>query len=319
MPRLDDFLCLTPAAAADQWRAILSRRPKPRQDVFVPVETLLAAGLFYLLRPNRYGGGNIHSAPKPVHQLAATCKRTPGSFTNKMLNLDGSRPHGQAVEPRLFMALHGNPGLLADLYRVVLVAAREVGLGDEDVPDFLGLLDSQTALFPLETLDAPPDVDGERAARMADGYQLPLFEAEQVVRARSRLERHRYASVVLDAWSHTCAFCGLRPRHVSASTLLKAARVKPAPHATAAELRDTSNAVAACPTHGLAFQHGWLGIGEDRSVLVSPNLALDLRDDPGMARAFGSGVLLRQLDHQPSLNRACLEWHAAELYGAESH
>lgn len=315
MARLDDFLGLTRSAARKQWQGILARRVKPRQEPFVPVETLLAVALFYLLKPNRYGGGNIHTAPRPVHQLAVACKRTPGSFTNKMLNLDGSRAHGQAIEPRLFMLLHGDPGRLSELYRIILLAAREVGLDEEAVPDFLSLLDSSIDLFPLRPLDALVALDDTEASeKVAKAYELPFVEAERVVRARHSLNEHRYAQTVLDAWSRSCAFCGLTPRNVPATAFLSVARLKPPPHAVAAELKNTANGLATCSSHGLAFQQGWLGVGLDRAVVVSPALARDVSVDPGMARSFGPGALLRRLDERPRLDASCVEWHMTNRY-----
>jgi hypothetical protein len=60
---------------------------------------------FYLLDPHRFGGANIGRVPDAVKVLAATFRRSPGSLTNKMLNLDGSRPNAARPEHELFICL----------------------------------------------------------------------------------------------------------------------------------------------------------------------------------------------------------------------
>ena len=91
--------------------------PGRRQVAFNVVETLLCYGLFSILDPHRYGGANIDKVPPIVHTLAAFFRRTPGSITNKMLNLDGSRVHSARNEPLLFALLASEPTMYQTLYR----------------------------------------------------------------------------------------------------------------------------------------------------------------------------------------------------------
>ncbi len=81
----------------------IARRSQPlpghRQVPFNFVEKILCYGLFYLCDPHKYGGANIQSVPESVKQLATFFQRTPGSITNKMLNLEGARPHSAKEEP----------------------------------------------------------------------------------------------------------------------------------------------------------------------------------------------------------------------------
>jgi len=96
---------LSPQGILNHLSEISKRQfPKPghRQVPFNMVETLLCYGLFYVLDPHKYGGANIGTAPQCVKALAAFFRRTPGSITNKMLNLDGSRQHSAREEPSLF-------------------------------------------------------------------------------------------------------------------------------------------------------------------------------------------------------------------------
>lgn len=116
--------------------------PGRRQVPFTVLETLLCYGLFYILDPHHYGGANINTLPTAAQKLATFFRRTPGSITNKMLNLDGSRPHSSHGEPLLFASLAWEPNLYPHLYKAILKAARDLSIGEEILPDFLGYLSS---------------------------------------------------------------------------------------------------------------------------------------------------------------------------------
>src|SRR5579883_1898954 len=113
-------------------------QPGHRQVPFNMVETVLCYGLFYILDPHRYGGANIDKVPSEVNTLAAFFRRTPGSITNKMLNLDGSRKHCALEEPLLFASLASEPARYRALYQTILATARELALDEHVLPDFLG-------------------------------------------------------------------------------------------------------------------------------------------------------------------------------------
>jgi putative restriction endonuclease len=59
--------------------------------------------------PHKYGGASMHRAPPIVRDLAALFVRPPGSITNKMMNLDGSRPNAGAHDWRFFVELATDP------------------------------------------------------------------------------------------------------------------------------------------------------------------------------------------------------------------
>jgi hypothetical protein len=94
------------------------------------IETLLCHGLFTLCDPHKYGGRNIHTVPPAVTALAAFFRRTPGSITTKMLNLDSSRPHSVREEPLLFATLAAEPHLYHTLYTLILQTAREMFISE---------------------------------------------------------------------------------------------------------------------------------------------------------------------------------------------
>src|SRR6266550_6475664 len=111
--------------------------PGRRQVAFNVVETLLCYGLFAILDPHRYGGANIDKVPPLVLTLAVFFRRTPGSITNKMLNLDGSRVHSARNEPLFFARLASEPSLYSTLYKDILRTACDLSIGEETLPDFL--------------------------------------------------------------------------------------------------------------------------------------------------------------------------------------
>ena len=102
MRSLSDYVDLMAEQARSQWGQVLRRQPKKRQEPFTPVEAVLCYGLFFVVDPHRYGGGTMHLAPKIVHDLALLFVRPPGSITNKMMNLDGSRANAGKHEWQFF-------------------------------------------------------------------------------------------------------------------------------------------------------------------------------------------------------------------------
>jgi len=205
-----------------QLLAISSRQlPEPgrRQVPFTITETLLCYGLFYILDPHRYGGANIDTLPVAAKKLAAFFRRTPGSITNKMLNLDGSRPHSSLDEPLLFAYLAWEPTLYPTLYRDILKTARDFSIGEAILPDFLDYLLPESA---DENLLGQEDLPNSTAGMLA-GYDSELQELEQVLllnqvqtekfaERKIRLAQHRFALAVLENCARTCVFCGFEPR-----------------------------------------------------------------------------------------------------------
>jgi len=137
---LRSYLELSPQEI-DQQLTAMSVRHVPeagrRQVPFNAVETLFCYGLFSVLDPHRYGGGNINKVPPIVNTLAAFFRRSPGSITSKMLNLDGSRTHSAREEPLLFASLASEPARYLALYQTILDRARGLALDEDILPDFL--------------------------------------------------------------------------------------------------------------------------------------------------------------------------------------
>ena len=138
MRSLSDLVDLTDAQARSQWGRVLQRAPRSRQEAFTPVEVILCYGLFRLVDPHRYRGGSTDQ-PLIVHTLASLFQRSPSSITSKMKNLDGSLSHSGAHEWRFFAEMSVDVRQFPQLYNRVLLAARDMGIGPERLPDFLAL------------------------------------------------------------------------------------------------------------------------------------------------------------------------------------
>jgi putative restriction endonuclease len=316
---LGDYLDLTVEQARAQWGQILRREPRSRQENFVPVEAVLCYALFFVVDPHKYGGSTVHSAPGIVHNLANLFVRTPSSITAKMMNLDGSRKNAGAHEWRFFVELATDPDRFPHLYNVVLLAARDMGISPDDLPDFLAIegvdemdLLGQDEISP-RTLQTIIEVNAAKY-----GEQLPATDAETSMLAEQtvRLGQHRFARDVLDNYQHSCAFCGFAPRSLPSNGLLVASHIKPWASSDDRERLDPLNGVAACPTHDAAFDSGLITVNGGLRVHRAPPLVASSAADPGVSDYFGDALrpilLIPTGGHAPGA--AYLTWHHENIY-----
>lgn len=291
-------------------------QPGHRQVPFNMVETLLCYGLFYILDPHRYGGANIDKVPLEVKTLAAFFRRTPGSITNKMLNLDGSRLHSAREEPELFAFFAEKPGLYRELYRNILTAARTLSLGEEKVPNFLNALSNETQ--PLEDLLGQDDLPSSNSVLLAGEeeamqtldrvYSLGDLLTEKMVERKIRLAQHRFALAVLRNCGSLCVFCGFEPRTLSSqSGLLRASHIKPWAKSDQRERVDVRNGLAACPMHDAAFDRGYLTVNGNYHIHRASILEESIANDPGVHLYFGQIL-------SPSLLLPPYAKHPGEIY-----
>lgn len=318
--RIGDYLDLTMAAAVQQWRHILAREPKRRQETYLPVEILLCQSMFYEVNPRRYGGANIHTAPAIVHQLARLTMRTPGSITNKMLNLDGSRANAGQLEWRVFKTLTEAPDLHAALYTTVLGAARTCGIDEAQLPDFLGC--HGAARVPLIGQD---EIESRALSQLIESA-LPALQAQlgageletsRLVESRARVGQHRFARQVLHNCGHRCVFCGFNAEQLGGQRLLIASHIKPWSASTDRERLDVANGVAACPTHDAAFDTGLLTINGGLRIHIAPRLTEQTRRDASVARYFSGPALLSRArfpEGSRAPKRVYLEFHKREIF-----
>ena len=319
MLKLSDYLDLTFEQAQTQWGQILRRQPRKRQDDFTPVEVVLCYGLFFVMDPHKYGGASMHRAPDIVRVLGRLFLRPPASVNIKMMNLDGSRPNAAAQEWRFFVELAADPSRFPHLYNVVLVAAREIGIRPEALPDFLAIegIDAFDLLGQeeLSTRTLETVVAVKAARRQA---QLLATEAEtaRLVEQTVRMGQHRFAGAVLDNYQHSCAFCGFAPRSMPGNRLLLASHIKPWAVSTDSERLDPLNGVAACPTHDAAFDTGLITVNGGLRVHRSSTLKASSRSDPGVDRYFGEMIhpTLLVPDGASAPGADYLRWHRENVY-----
>ncbi len=319
---IGDYLDLTMEDAVAQWRRILAREPRKRQERYLPVEVLLCHAMFYEVNPHRWGGANIHKAPPIVHQVARLTLRTPGSITNKMLNLDGSRPNAGPFEWRVFKALTEAPDLHAALYTTVLGAARVCGIDEEALPDFLGCLGADRV-----RLIGQDEIESHALSRLIEA-ELPELQAQlgageletsRLVEYRARVGQHRFARQVLHNCGNRCVFCGFNAEELGGHRLLIASHIKPWAASTNRERLDVTNGIAACPTHDAAFDGGLLTINGGLRIHRAPHLTEQTRRDASVARYFDAPALLPRARF-PEGSRApgpkYLRFHKREIFQA---
>jgi len=295
-----------------------------RQVSFNIVETLLCYGLFYLLDPHKYGGANIEKVPPVVRTLANFFRRTPGSITNKMLNLDGSRQHSAREEPLLFAYLAAEPTLYQTLYKDILTAARILSIGEEMLPDFLNVLSEDTSPCDLVGQDDLPDsatvllAGTEDAMKVLDrAFALGDRLTEKLVERKIRLAQHRFALDVLRNCGRSCVFCGFEPRSLPGqSGLLRASHIKPWALSDHRERVDVCNGLAACPMHDAAFDQGYLSINGGYRIHQASLLRESVAKDPGVYLYFGEtlrpSLLLPQYAKHPGVHY--LAYHRENIF-----
>ncbi|MFX0593390.1 HNH endonuclease [Melissospora conviva] len=320
MPTAADYLAISPSAARAQWRAIVVRpwaAEGSRQVAFTPVETLLCLAASLLVNHRRYGGSTAHRAEEPVPNLARLFKRPNSSILAKMANLDGSRRNGARHEMEVAARLLGAQDELATVYRIIVRAARDVGVTDHDLSDFLY----------LEHDNAPLVLMGQdelSTNALVDIVQMEHPDVtdkltELLLIAAARVGQHRFARDVLRNHGHRCVFCGLSVtvNDRRAPRMLVASHIKPWRESNPHERLDVANGLTACPTHDVAFDTGLLAVNGGLRIHVHTDLHRRLDADPALHAAFGRPPLAERLllpaDALPP-QPAYLDWHRTHVY-----
>lgn len=321
------YLDLEGSAARAQWVSIEGRRLPAngkRQVDFVPVETLLCLASSLLVKHQAYGGSTAHLAEEPVPSLAQLFRRPPSSVLAKMANLDGSRPNGAKHELEVAVHLLSSEGWgrFIDLYLTIFDAAREVGISDSRLPDFLGMSSGYDMKLlgqhELKGVDIHQVLAPEIRRWSEKRSDLEDFLTAKVVEVNARIGQHRFAREVVGAHGQRCAFCGLslRTKGAPASRMLIASHIKPWRECNARERTDPLNGVSACPTHDVAFDTGLIGIDEDLTLRLRADLMDRLNEEP-VAAAFGAiaeGSTLQLPDHAVPPRVEYIRWHGDHVY-----
>ena len=241
-----------------------------------------------------------------------------------MSNLDGSRPNGAKHEVEVAARLLATPGLLAEKYRLLLKAARDVGINGEYLPDFLDLEDGGGELLLLgqeELVQSDIEAAVEDTAITWVQRQSHLEEqlTQRLLVAAARIGQHRFATEVLRNHGHRCVFCGLRVHigGIRAQQMLVASHIKPWRVSTSAERLDARNGLTACPTHDVAFDTGLLTVNGGLRIHVVPQLEHAAAADDATRAAFGRPPLRDRIllpDGAPEPRTEYLAWHRNNVY-----
>jgi putative restriction endonuclease len=324
---LREYLSIAPADARSQWLALLARGPAPegkRQVDFTPVETLMSLAASRRVTHRHYGGTTAAQAAEPVPSLARLFSRPNSSVLAKMANLDGSRRNGAKHEIEVAERLLTTPGALAGMYLMLLDAARAVGIGPDQLPDFLELEGAESDLVllgqdKLADVDLQEALSGELQKWRSERSDLEDVITERLLIASARLGQHRFAVEVLSNHGHRCVFCGL---HVEmpkgrAVRMLVASHIKPWRVSTASERLDPENGLSACPTHDVAFDTGLMTVNGGLRIHVKSSLARQVATDPAIRSAFGRPPLAERLLLPPGARAPksrYLAWHQENVF-----
>lgn len=332
---LSDYLSPSEARIRADLLDVLNRPDAPRQRfTFNPVETLLCCGLAFVINHRKYSSRNRDQAPSPIPELARFTKRSNGSILSKIVNLEGGLSHGGAHD----MTVAGHwwndvPGY-ANVYTAIISAARSLGIGPDEVPDFLRLVDptaeppviasSQSApsLAPRTLTDSEEPTTEEVTEVTKKVPDWTPSQSEAFVVARTRVGQQRFAQQVLTNFHHSCALCGLSPQVIEPPVnyrLLVASHIKPWREADTTERLDPSNGIAACPLHDAAFDQGLITLDESLHITTSARLASAIERDPQFARFFtppGMADHLLLPDGTAAPSAKYVNWHREHVFVA---
>ncbi|WP_181445128.1 HNH endonuclease [Micromonospora endophytica] len=294
------------------------------------METLACLAASLLVNHRKYGGTTAHKAEEPIPTLARLFQRPNSSILAKMANLDGSRRNGAKHEIEVAAHLLDIPGRLGAVYRVILTAARDVGIGPERLPDFLGIADSNAELLllnqsKLDRADVEVTVQALSANWLESRTDLDERTTERLLVAAVRVGQPRFAREVLHNHGYRCVFCGLSVRLETggAARMLVAGHIKAWRASSHAERLDARNGLAACPTHDIAFDTGLITVTGGLRIHLKHSLAAAVGRDPAIRAAFGrpplADNLLLPAGALPPLSKYLI-WHHQHVYGgAPSH
>ena len=301
---LSDYLSITPSQARAQWSQVLRRHPMPagvRQEDFLPIETLLCFGLGLVAEPSPSGNVNLRESSSEVISIASLVRRPPTSLAAKLANLQGRQTHGAKYEQQLFIELSHDLPQYEFLYSIVMEAARSIGLGVMDLPDILGLEEySLRSVLQADRVTAEQihsAVDDEVHQRYGDTAVIDDAVTERLLVGKIRIGQQQFARQVLHNYGYSCAFCGLnfRKAGLPSSRMLVAGHIKSWKDSTASERTDSSNGIAACPTHDAAFESHLVSINEDLGIQLGMRLRLTLSQNSQVARNFSDAGIRKSL------------------------
>ena len=122
-----------------------------------------------------------------------------------------------------------------------------------------------------------------------------------------------FRRVVVDAYKHTCSFCGIRVVTPDGHTAVAAAHIVPWSHS---HINDPRNGIALCGLHHWVFDQGLVCVGADYRLQISPVVISEENFAPLIVALDGKEMHLP--DAQPLWPaKSALRWHIDNIFCAE--
>jgi putative restriction endonuclease len=136
-------------------------------------------------------------------------------------------------------------------------------------------------------------------------------QVEQQYRAEARSAAFR--RVVVDAYNHTCALCGVRIVTPEGRTAVAAAHIVPW---RVSHNDDPRNGMALCGLHHWTFDQGIVSVGTGYQIEVSPTVP---RNEKAVEPLLELAMAMLHRPADPGLwpARDALEWHRKNVFRAE--
>jgi putative restriction endonuclease len=122
-----------------------------------------------------------------------------------------------------------------------------------------------------------------------------------------------FRRVVIQAYNHTCALCGVRIITPEGRTAVSAAHIVPW---SISRNDDPRNGLALCGLHHWTFDQGVVGVTEDYRITVSP-VVLEEESVRSLLSLAGLRLRLPGSNHLRPAPRA-IQWHWENVYISEN-
>ncbi len=135
---------------------------------------------------------------------------------------------------------------------------------------------------------------------------LPYGEPEKPGRIRDQ----GFRKAVMTLYSHRCALCGIRMLTPEGHTIVEAAHIRP--WSESADDRP-ANGLALCRLCHWSFDRGFMSVGREYEVLVSP-LARSEQNNPGHIMTLEQRPIFPPQDEMHIPDQDCLGWHRQKRF-----
>ena len=258
-------------------------------DLIMPAERRgnLAMPFFHLRKD---GFWHLVARPNQEARLATLTTITSLAQVNELLI-------GARLDDELYMQLH-EPAART-LLRTVLVESYFS-------PAFHGALLAQSETNVEAFRYSQALIQMTRTTRIL--RESPDEESYEISPARSQ----GFRRVVVTAYEHRCAFCGIRMQTADGRTVVDAAHIKPW---SISHSDDPRNGLALCRLCHWAFDAGLLGVSERYSLLTASQLSLSPNLPGHLATLAGRSIFL-PLEDVLYPDDEMLKWHRTKRFGA---